>query len=910
MNQQDNTVMFLESFEHTGIYIIDRQTMEVYYENATAQKYTVKDRIGQPCYKVHGNKSMCASCPLRNKERISYVNREDYGMVLSVKAKETIWKGIPTYAIIVEKAKDIPQRKSLSEESLERMNRALHESIISYVDVNMGTEMCQAIHFSEDGEHQLYEMKYDKYVKEICFSNDVLKKDRIRGNQILGTDHLRKLSQDSDGAKEISIRFRTKGNDNQIHVLESTAYILRNELPHHISIIAKEVTQEENSRTQLSLYNKLISSAVTIYQLNLTQNTFINTLGYELMTERVRAGLTKCRNLDEFYDFVVEYTVGEHEKKKALSFLNREGQISLFEQNNSILRERLPIDMDDDSYMWLDITCSMLRNPLSGEIEAILYSEFVEDNVISENMINQMISNDYDYLAVFDLYNHTNKVFTNNLKYLKVEMEHELSEENREKYFRRIFVGDDVDSFIYHNIISYLRKKLEEQSKYENYYYMREADGTISYKKETISYLNGDKKYLLLSRTDNTDAVKTQEEVNERLTQALEKARKATEERTELFARMSHDLRTPMNGILGMTALSKNETDRKVLHNNIMRIDASAKYMIRMVNDTLDMKRIEEGNLVLKPVIDKCSLFVENLEEMIRPSVEEKKLNFEVINKNIDLDRYAYFDAVRMKQIFTNLMTNAVKYTLEGGTVRFTMECVKHENGKDYDVFEVADTGIGMSKEFLQHGIFEPYTQENNKLTGKYAGPGMGLAITKSLVDMMNGRIEVESEIGEGTIFRVYLSIQMVDEEEAKKEKERKKDAMTNAEEKLAGKTILLCEDHPLNAEIVKKLLEHVGCNVIDAKDGEEGVSIYVNSKCNSIDAILMDIMMPKMNGLEAAIVIRNTEREDAKKIPIIAMTANAFDRDKEESKKAGMNAHMAKPIVPRELYETLEKFL
>ena len=649
MTSQDEMTEFLESFEHTGIYIIDRKTMEVYYENATAKKYTIKDRIGQPCYLVHGNKSMCATCPLRDEKRITYVNREDHGMVFSVTAKDTVWKGIPTYTIIVEKSQDIPKRKSLSEASIERMNRALHSSIISYVDINMGTEECQAIHFSEDGEHQIYNMPYDDYMRKVCMGKYIYPEDYERGEHILGIEHFRELNQDSDGATEVSTRFRIKRANGQSRVLESTAYVLRDELPHHISIIAKDVTQEEKGRVQLSLYNKLVSSAVTVYQLNLTQNTFQNVVGVELMSEQVEKDYRTCQNIDEFYQFVVNYTVGEEEKRKAEAFLNRKGQLAMFDSNNSILRERMPIDMDNGSYMWLDVTCNMLKNPMTGDVEAILYSETVDEDVISENMINQMISNDYDYLAVFDLINHTNQVYTNNSRYEKAKMQWNLSQENRENYFRRIYVGDDVESFIYHNSASYIRKKLSTQEKFDNYYFMREDDGRISYKKETLSYLNGDSRYVLFSRTDNSDAIKSQEEIQAKLMNALEKAKNATEEKTELFARMSHDLRTPMNGILGMTALSKSEKNIDTMRNNMMRIDAAAKYMLRMINDTLDMKRIENGNLILNPKLDKCSYFIENLEEMIRPSVEEKNITFRINNKNINLERYAMFDAVRMK---------------------------------------------------------------------------------------------------------------------------------------------------------------------------------------------------------------------------------------------------------------------
>ncbi len=910
MNNEEELIEYLESFEHTGIYIIDRETLVVYYENRTAKKYTVKDRIGQPCYLVHGNKSMCYSCPLRNKDRITYVTREDHGMVFSVSARETMWKGIPTYTITVEKSKELPKRNTLSEESLERMNRALHSSIISYVDINMSTEECQAIHFAENGEHRIYNMSYEEYFKNICARQYVFEEDIIRSEQVLGIDNLRRISEDSEGENETSTRFRIKDDKGQVHMLESTAYILRDELPHHISIIGKEVTQDEKSKIQLSLYTKLVSNAVTTYQLNLSQNSFQIVVGYDMMTNRVQNKITKCSNIDELYEMFEQYTVGDEEKKKAFAFFDRKGQIALFESNQSIIRERLPIDMDDGTFMWMDITCNMLKNPMTGDIEAILYAETVDQDVISENVINQMIENDYDYLAIFDLINHTNQVFSNNDRYQKEELEDNLSAKNREAYFRRIYAGDDVEAFIFHNSAEYIRQQLTDKDKFENFYYMYEKDGTVSYKKETISYLNGDKRYFVMSRTDNTAAVKKQKEMNDRLITALDEAKRATEEKTELFARMSHDLRTPMNGILGMTALSKNETDINVMLNNMRRIDAAGKYMLRMINDTLDMKRIETGNLILNPAPDKCSFFIENLQEMIRPTIEDKKITFTVINKNIDLNRYALFDAVRMKQIFTNIVSNSVKFTPEGGTIVFKMECLYNDNNTDHDCFEIIDTGIGMSREFIEEKLFKPYAQENNQLTDLYPGPGLGLAITKSLVDLMGGRIEAESEPGEGTTMRVYLDIKMLSDSQAMEMLDKKKMVAVNAKKILAGKKILLCEDHPLNAEISRKILEMVGCNVVWAQNGRIGAEFFENSDKYSIDAILMDIKMPEMDGIAATKYIRSLLRPDAKIVPIIAMTANAFDEDIKTSKDAGMNEHLAKPVVAATLYETLVKYI
>ncbi len=765
---------YLESFEHTGIYIIDRKTMEVYYENATALKYTGRNRVGEPCYLVHGNVSMCASCPLRKPDKKTLVNRADLGMVFAVTSRETKWKGKDCYTIHVEKERELPKHTTLSAESLERMNRALHSSIISYVDVNMATCMCQAIHFSEEGDHQIFDMPYEEYVQDICMKRYVHEEDRIRGEAVLGLHRLKEISSDSEGSTEESVRFRILDAAGAEHTLESTAYYLRDELPHHVSIIA--------------------------------------------------------RNMDR--------------------------------------------------------------------------------SMIGENLINQLISNDYDYLAIFDVVNHTNQVIANTGRYNQKEMENFLKQENREAYLRSIYVGKDVETFVYHNSLSYIRGQIEQQSSFDNYYYIKERNGDVSYKKETLSYLNGDRRYLLLSRADSSDAVRSQQEINRELRTALEKARKATEERTELFARMSHDLRTPMNGILGMTALSAQEQDVQVLRKNLAQIDNSARYMLRMINDTLDMKRIETGNLVLKPRYTYLQEFMDSLNEMMKPNVQTMGLSYQVVNKNIDLNRYGNFDPVRMMQIFTCILSNAIKYTPKDGSIVFTMECLKHENNRDDTMFEVRDTGIGMSQEFLNTQLFLPYAQENNHLTGRYAGPGLGLAITKSLVDLMGGRITIESEPGDGTCVRIYLSIEVVDAKEYEQSQAKIMEKNTSTMQRLKNRRILLCEDHPLNAEIAKRLLEKVGCQVTWAKDGEEGLEFYEDAMPYTFDVVLMDIRMPRMDGIQTARAIRNAGKEDAKTLPIIALTANAFDSDKSDSKEAGMNDHLAKPVVPQVLYETIAKYI
>ena len=381
-------------------------------------------------------------------------------------------------------------------------------------------------------------------------------------------------------------------------------------------------------------------------------------------------------------------------------------------------------------------------------------------------------------------------------------------------------------------------------------------------------------------------------------------------ERTDFFARMSHDMRTPMNGILGMIALSKQSTDLEEIQNNTRKAEQSGQYMLSLINDTLDLQRLESKKLTLepKPVLTKD--FMENILEMIIPTAEQKDILFQVNKKNLRDELYIFIDQMRVKQIFMNILSNAVKFTPKGGTIQADIEVASYENHKAAVRVSISDTGIGMSQSYIEDSLFKPYSQEHNKITGKYAGSGLGLAIVKNLVELMGGSITVKSQVDEGTTFKIYLEIPYLEQKDVAEKVINPVMNMEKIKEILKGRKILLCEDHPLNAEIAKRLLEKMDCEVVIANNGKEGITLYEQSAVNEYDAILMDIRMPVMDGLEAAAAIRDLERTDGKTVPIIAMTANAYDSDRENSEKAGMNAHLAKPIEVNELYQTLAKLI
>lgn len=384
----------------------------------------------------------------------------------------------------------------------------------------------------------------------------------------------------------------------------------------------------------------------------------------------------------------------------------------------------------------------------------------------------------------------------------------------------------------------------------------------------------------------------------------------ADQSRTDFFSRMSHDLRTPMNGILGMIELTKQAESLDEVARNMAKAKTSGDYMLSLINDTLDLQRLENRRLQFHPQLVQVREFMDSVLDMIRPATVQKHITLTLHTVGINVDRYITIDPIRVKQIFMNILSNAVKFTPEGGTISIQLEQLWQDGTITHIKISIRDTGIGMSREFIALHLYKPYSQEKNAVTGQYAGSGLGLAITKNLVTLMGGKIEVESELGVGTQFILYLDFSYVDQEQATQNQQLQQNRQSHIQKTLAGAHLLICEDHPLNAEISKRLLGRVGCTAEIAVNGQLGLACFAASEVGTFDAVLMDIRMPVMDGLRTAEAIRSLDRPDAKTVPIIAMTANAYDEDIEKSKKAGMNAHLAKPIEPTVLYETLVEAL
>jgi CheY-like chemotaxis protein len=381
------------------------------------------------------------------------------------------------------------------------------------------------------------------------------------------------------------------------------------------------------------------------------------------------------------------------------------------------------------------------------------------------------------------------------------------------------------------------------------------------------------------------------------LEQAAEEARSANAAKSEFLAHMSHDIRTPINGILGMTHIANNNLDNsEKMADCLQKIGDSADHLLTLVNDVLDMSSIESGKVVISH--DKLDIkeLINNCVSIIEGQIGSRDLEFRKEYDGITRP-LVYGDELHLRQVFINILGNAVKFTPDGGWIRFyAEETVLEEENRVKFRFEFEDNGIGISEEF-QKKIFDEFTQEMNDSRTTFKGTGLGMTISKRYIDLMGGTIGVRSRQNEGTCFTVELTLDAQEQQEPVESYEVIRETEGPLPESLEGMKVLLVEDNELNMEIATEILSDEGIEVTGAMDGKEGYDKFLASKPGDYDAILMDIMMPNMNGYESTSAIRASDHPMASTIPIIAMTANAYKEDVEKAFASGMNAHVAKPI-------------
>ena len=659
---------------------------------------------------------------------------------------------------------------------------------------------------------------------------------------------------------------------------------------------------QEQYDTALAFLNSVSDSYLATQRVNLTANRIESTAGKDPLGMRGRTD-----NYDVFVRMLTETLPRVEDRRRCAEQLSRSMLIQAFQNGEKNRSIEYMIRLENGSRNWVRKNITLAKRPESGDIISFAAISDINEEKLTSEIMAEIVSKQFDYVGCINAETGRFVLFFSKssrpeLRGVRPGMKYE---EIFHRYNARYVTAGETEKCRTFMTLANVRQALAKTDRIAATFTCNEGGGLRVVQVEFF-WLNRENNQIVLVRTDITDAQRQQLEHEQQLRTVLAAAETANRAKTDFLSRMSHDIRTPLNGIIGMTYLTKTENDLHKVQQNLDKIETSSKFLLGLINDILDMSKAESGNIELHMEPYPPQEFASYMEAVIKPLVVEKN---QTIEYQISLPPgvVPVQDKLRINQIVFNILSNAVKFTPEGGKIHYSAAGTVLADGRMQMHIEIRDNGIGMSEEF-QKVIFEPFSQEGRNDNSAQRGTGLGMAITKRLVDRMGGTIRVKSRLGEGTTF--FLDLTSDTAPSACPETEPAAEVQEPSNSTLSGRHVLLCEDHPLNQEIAKALLAQKQIIVTAADDGKDGVERFRDSTPDFYDAILMDIRMPVMDGYEAAREIRTMERTDAKTVPIIAMTADAFSDDVHKCLEAGMNAHVAKPIEPDILYSVLEQMI
>ncbi|MBQ6385053.1 MAG: response regulator [Lachnospiraceae bacterium] len=665
----------------------------------------------------------------------------------------------------------------------------------------------------------------------------------------------------------------------------------------------------ENDERLEALYRELRSNldqitgdSLAVFRVNLTKDKVEEKAGKDLfesdLTEDTWSGLISARRS-------ALITAGDSGEEK--TGFEREELLDMFSTGRRQISKVFFTRRQDGRNCFVRLNASLAEQPGSGYAAA-----FITERECSREMVNEAISTgvlgeQYDLVAYLadDMYTVVSCSCEDGLcGCVLPEGEQGHFQDFIERKFIPILHGTDEEKERLAAALSF--EEVKRCVSRDGSYTVDcpcSRDGRLFYKRFSFYMAEPRFDFCLMLVSDITKPVREQLERNERLKDALASAEQASAAKSAFLSNMSHDIRTPMNAIIGFAHLAMREESISSVRDFLKKIDSSSRHLLALINDILEMSRIESGKMTIEPVPSDLVSLADEIRDMFSAQMSERQIRYDVscdlVHRNVLCDRN------RLSRVLLNLVSNALKFTPEGGSVSVLIkETGSGADAADYEI-RVKDTGIGMSPEFAEK-VFEAFERERNSTVSGIQGTGLGMAITKNIVELMDGRIGLVTAPGEGTEAIVSLSFPFASENISADAVRRTDDRP----ERFNGERILLAEDMEVNRELAVMLLNAMGLEVTCAVNGQEAVELVSQAPAGYYSAVLMDIQMPVMNGYEAARAIRQLPETSDCGVPIIAMTANAFSEDVRKALDAGMNGHVSKPVDPKHLMQTLREVI
>lgn len=607
---------------------------------------------------------------------------------------------------------------------------------------------------------------------------------------------------------------------------------------------------------------------------------------------------------DDFIDFISQFIIDEDERKEFLQISSAASLQQAFKRGERELSAVYFVSSPiEQCGRYGQFKISLLQDPDSKDVMGVLFLTDVTEKTIKKKIIDKMLALGTDRVVDLDLIHDRYKLLYAENNHKKLIGREFSFRKHIDKVAQEHVLPADKEIWLKLLDKDYILEQLQKRGRYSfNYRVRKNADSdVVKVKKLTLAPVDLRLGRICVVRMDVTDSVADEVRSKQAIEQALAAAEQANRAKSDFLSNMSHDIRTPMNAVLGMTEIALDNMDsRAEVEGCLKKISISGKHLLDLINNVLDMSRIEAGRMSVNRELVSLSQLAEDIVATMQMQAEAKKQSLTVHMEQLACVA-VYSDSLRLRQVLLNILGNAVKYTPEGGAIDFTIKESPSAKGDGYVhlAFVVQDNGIGMTDEYVHH-IFESFSREDSLRVQKTEGSGLGMAITKYIVDAMGGKISIKSEPNVGTEFTVLLDVERAEQEQAEAQE-------ADAAQPQHALRVLLAEDNALNREIAVALLSRQGVTVETAENGQLCVEKFSAAPNGYYDAVLMDVRMPVMNGYEATQAIRALARADAA-LPIIAMTADAFAEDVERCLAAGMNAHLSKPMDIHKLMALLER--